>query len=157
MGPSTISAHGHLPDESERKGQFGLVTKKDRKEKELMEEERVMFFCTHSIDNLEVAAIPFVMGAAALAMDLQADIVLQADAVYLAKKGFLEILPSPGGFNPFPKLMSDFLELGGKLKVCVPCIKDRNIKEDDLIEEAELIAAGNLIDMGIKAKAVFTY
>ncbi len=122
-----------------------------------MAEERVMLVCTHSIDNLEVAAIPFVMGAAALAMDVGADIVLQGDAVYLAKKGFVDHMPSPGGFNPFPKLLSDFLELGGKLKVCVPCIKERNIQESDLIEEAELTAAGQLIDMAIKAKAVFTY
>ncbi len=120
-------------------------------------EERVMFLCTHSVDNPEVAAIPFVMAAAALAMDVQATIVLQADGVYLAKKGFLETMPKPGGFNPFPKLMSDFLELGGELKVCVPCIKDRNIEESDLIEQAELTAAGRLIEGALKANAVFTY
>lgn len=120
-------------------------------------EEKIMFICTHGADHPEKAAMPFVMGNAALAMDVKATIVLQGDAVYLARNGFLENMVKPGGFDSFTKLVSDFLELGGELKVCVPCIKERNIDPADLIEGAETTAAGRLITDSIEADAVFTY
>ena len=120
-------------------------------------EERVLFICTHAADNPEKAAMPFVMGNAAMAMDVKATVVLQGDGVYLGKKGYIENMVKPGGFDPFTKLISDFKELGGELKVCVPCIKERNIQESDLIEGAETTAAGRLITESLKADAVFTY
>lgn len=120
-------------------------------------EEYILFICTHAEDHLEKAAIPFAMAIGAMAMDVKATIVLQAEAVYLAKKGYIEKLKKPGGFEPFTKLMADFQELGGELKVCVPCIKDRNIDPSDLIEGAETTAAGRLITESLKADAVFTY
>ncbi len=121
------------------------------------QEEKLMLICTHAIDNPEVAAIPFAMAVASMAMDVKATIILQADGVYLAKKGFIETMPKPGGFDPFTKLMSDFMDLGGELRVCAPCIKDRNIEESDLIKGAKIIAGGQLVNMALEANAVFTY
>ncbi len=120
-------------------------------------EEMVMFICTHAGDNPEKAAIPFVMGSAALAMDVKAIVVLQEDGVQLARKGYAEHMTKPGGFEPLTKLITDFLELGGELKVCVPCIKARNITESDLIDKAQTTAAGQLITDSLKANSVFTY
>lgn len=120
-------------------------------------EEKVMFICTHAGDNPEKAAIPFVMASAALAMDVKALVVLQGEGVYLAKKGYCQNMLKPGGFESLTKLITDFLELGGELKVCVPCIKARNIAESDLIDKTETTAAGQLITESLKADAVFTY
>ena len=56
------------------------------------------------------------------------------------------------------ELLASFLELGGKLKVCVPCIKERNIDEErDLVEGAEITAAGALNLLAMECKAVFVY
>jgi uncharacterized protein involved in oxidation of intracellular sulfur len=120
-------------------------------------EEKVLIISTHAKDNPELAAIPFAMANAALAMDVKAVVVFQGEAVYLAKKGYAETLPKPGGFDPLPKLMGDFKELGGEIRVCVPCIKDRNIAESDLIDWAQTIAGGRLITEALKADKVFTY
>ena len=120
-------------------------------------EEKVMIICTHAGDNPEKAAMPFVMANGAMAMDVKAMVVLQGDGVYLARKGYIENLVKPGGFESFTKLMSDFKELGGELKVCVPCIKERNIEESDLIEGAQTTAAGRLITESLKADAILTY
>jgi uncharacterized protein len=120
-------------------------------------EEMVMFIGTHAAENPEKAAIPFVMASAALAMDVKALIVLQEDGVYLAQKGYAEHVTKPGGFEPLSKLITDFLELGGELKVCVPCIKARNISEADLIDKAQTTAAGQLITDSLRADSVFTY
>jgi len=121
-------------------------------------QEKIMYFCTHASDNPEKAAMPFVMANAALAMDVKAMVVLQGEGVYLAKKGYVDNMLTPGGFPPLSKLVQDFMELGGELKVCVPCIKERNINEStDLIEGAETTAAGALTVEAIEADAVFVY
>jgi uncharacterized protein involved in oxidation of intracellular sulfur len=91
-------------------------------------------------------------------MDMEAVIALQGNGVYLAQKGYADKMAKPGGFPPMAKLLSEFLELGGKLLVCVPCIKDRNIDEaTDLVEGAATTAAGALNIEATEAKAVFVY
>lgn len=120
-------------------------------------EEKVLFIGTHAGDDPEKAAMPFVMACAALAMDVKALVVLQGEGVLLAKKGYCETMAKPGGFEPLTKLIADFLELGGELKVCVPCIRIRNIAESDLIEKTGTTAAGQLITESLKANAVLTY
>ena len=91
--------------------------------------EKVLYIGTCAGDQAEKAAMPFVMANAALAMDVQATVCLQGEGVWLAQKGYAEKMPQPGGFPPMPKLIGQFFELGGKLLVCAPCIKVRNIDE----------------------------
>jgi uncharacterized protein involved in oxidation of intracellular sulfur len=56
------------------------------------------------------------------------------------------------------KLLSDFLELGGKLLVCVPCIKERNIDEEsELVAGAQTTAGGAVNIEATESKAVFVY
>jgi len=120
--------------------------------------EKILYIATHASDNPEKAAMPFVMANAALAMDIQATVVLQGNGVYLARKGYVENMLPPGGFPPLTKLVKEFLELGGKLMVCVPCIKERKIDEKaDLIEGAQTTAAGALNVEATESKAVFVY
>jgi predicted peroxiredoxin len=120
--------------------------------------EKMLYIGTCAGENPEKAAMPFVMANAALAMDMEAVVALQGSAVYLAQKGYAEKMTKPGGFPPVSKLISDFLELGGRLQVCVPCIKERNIDEkDDLIEGAKTTAAGALNIEATESKAVLVY
>jgi predicted peroxiredoxin len=120
--------------------------------------EKILYIATHAGENPEKAAMPFVMANAALAMDIQATVVLQGNGVYLARKGYTQNMLPPGGFPPLTKLVSEFIELGGKLLVCVPCIKERKIDEKaDLIEGAQMTAAGALNVEATESKAVFVY
>jgi uncharacterized protein involved in oxidation of intracellular sulfur len=50
-----------------------------------------------------------------------------------------------------------FLELGGRLLVCIPCIQERQIDESDLIENAVPTAGGNLTLEILSAKATLVY
>jgi uncharacterized protein involved in oxidation of intracellular sulfur len=78
--------------------------------------------------------------------------------VYLAQKGYAEKMTKPGGFPPVAILRNEFLELGGRLMVCVPCIKERHIDEaTDLVEGAKTTAAGALNVEATESKAVFVY
>ena len=120
-------------------------------------EEKVLYIGTCAAENSEKAHMPFVMANAALSMDVKATIVLQGAGVYLAKKGYADTMPPGGGFPPLKKLLEDFLQFGGKLKVCGPCIKERHIEESDLVTGTEVTAAGALNIEAMEAKAVFTY
>jgi uncharacterized protein involved in oxidation of intracellular sulfur len=120
-------------------------------------EEKILYLSTHGDENIDKASIPFVLAIGALAMDVQATIILQANAVVIAKKGFVDTLPAAGGFTPMQKLLSDFTELGGTLQVCGPCIKERGITPDDLIDGATVTAAGQVNIAAIEADAVFVY
>ncbi|WP_419655255.1 DsrE family protein [Desulfosarcina variabilis str. Montpellier] len=119
--------------------------------------EKILYISTHGKENPERASVPFVLANAALAMDIQATVVLQGDAVTVAQKGVADDMPAGGGFPPIKKLIQDFLELGGEMWVCVPCIESRNIDEADLIEGAVTTAGGKVNLAAIAANAVFTY
>jgi uncharacterized protein involved in oxidation of intracellular sulfur len=121
-------------------------------------EEKILYIATHGGESPEKAAMPFVMANAALAMDIKATVVLQGNGVYLARKGYVDNMLPAGGFPPMATLIATFFEQGGRLLVCVPCIKERNINEaTDLVEGAETTAAGALNIEAIGSKAVFTY
>lgn len=120
-------------------------------------QEKVMYICTYGGENPDKAHLPFVMANAALAMDIKATVVLQGNGVYLAQKGYIDHILPGGGFPSLNELMSSFRDLGGKLLVCVPCMKARNIGESDLIDGAQTTAAGALNVEAIESHAVLVY
>jgi uncharacterized protein involved in oxidation of intracellular sulfur len=120
-------------------------------------QEKILYMCTCGEDRPEMAHIPFVLATAALAMDIEATIVLQGDGVRIATPGYADTMPPGGGFPPLKELLATFLELGGTMWVCGPCIKDRNIEETDLIDGAEVTAAGSVNLEAIASDAVFVF
>jgi uncharacterized protein involved in oxidation of intracellular sulfur len=120
-------------------------------------EEKILYIATCAGDNPEKAAMPLVMANAALAMDIKATVVLQGNGVYLAQKGYVDTMLPAGGFPPVKELLASFMELGGELKVCVPCLKERNINESELVDGSQTTAAGALNLEAIEANAVMVY
>jgi predicted peroxiredoxin len=106
--------------------------------------EKLVFMVLHGPSHPEHATIPFVMAGAALASDVEVVLGFQADGVELVRKGGADGVEAPG-FPPLAKLMNDVHELGGKLLVCGPCLKSRGIGPDDLVEGAEVVAAGRFV------------
>ena len=103
-----------------------------------------------------MASLPFVLANAALAMDVEAVVALQGPAVFLAKKGCLEHVHA-AGFSPLKELVDNFLELGGKLLICVPCIEERKIDIADLIENATPAAGVTLTEEILSSNATLVY
>jgi uncharacterized protein involved in oxidation of intracellular sulfur len=106
--------------------------------------EKLVFMVLHGPSHPEHATIPFVMAGAALASDVEVVLGFQADGVELVRKGGADAVEAPG-FPPLEKLVADVRELGGKLLVCGPCLKSREIGTDDLVEGAEVVAAGRFV------------
>ncbi len=107
--------------------------------------EKLVFMVTHGPNDPELATIPFVMACAALASDVQVVVGFQADGVLLVRKGGADVVQAPE-FPPLAKLMADFRDLGGTMLICSPCLKSRGLAApDDLVEGAEVVAAGRFI------------
>jgi predicted peroxiredoxin len=118
--------------------------------------EKIVVIATHGPEDPERATIPFVVANAALAMDVQVTLILQGTGVLLAKKGCYEHIFC-AGFDPLKKQVDNFLEFGGKILVCIPCIQERQITNDMLIEKAEPAKAGRVVQESLEAKAVLNY
>ena len=118
--------------------------------------DKMIFVITHADDNPDKATIPFALGNSALAMDVEATIVLQSTGVFLGKKDYARHVHAPG-FPPLKELMDIFVEEGGKLFICEPCIRSRNISPEDLLEHVEIVAGPTLVDAFLDAKSVAVY
>ncbi len=118
--------------------------------------EKIVYISTHAGEDAERATFPFMLANAALAMDMEAVIVLQGTAVWVAKKGYADHVHA-AGLPPLKELLNTFLELGGKLMVCTPCIKERKIEESDLVEGAQIVAGGAVNQELITANASISY
>jgi uncharacterized protein involved in oxidation of intracellular sulfur len=118
--------------------------------------EKIVIIATHGPEDPERASLPFVCGNGALAMDVKAVVVLQGNAVTLAKKGTNEHVFA-GGFAPLKELMDNFVAQGGEILLCTPCIKGRQITPEMLNSGAKPIAAARLVRECLEAKATLNY
>ena len=118
--------------------------------------EKIVYITTYAAEHAEKATLPFVMANAALTMDVEAIVALQGGAVFLAWNGYQDHVFAPG-LPPLKDLMKSFLDAGGKLLVCVPCLRERRIPETELIEGAQPMAAAKLTLEILSANAVISY
>lgn len=118
--------------------------------------EKIVYISTYGPDTPEKATLPFILANAALAMEVEAFIALQGPAVFLARKGVVQHVKA-AGLPPLKDLMKSFIENGGKLGVCTPCIREREIGEFDLIEGAFVVAAARITEEILSAKATLVY
>lgn len=118
--------------------------------------EKLVIISTTGPEYQEKATLPFVVATAAQSVDTHVVVILQASAVLLAKKGIARNVNAPG-LMPLFQLMDTFVELGGELLICNPCIKERHITEEELITGAKPVAAGSVVTEVLSAKATLTY
>lgn len=100
---------------------------------------------THAKDNTDKATVGFVIANAALASGLETAIFLSTEGVNLAVVGYADDIAQPG-FKPLKDLINMFAEGGGKVWVCSPCFKVRNLPEDGLISNATIVGGAKMIE-----------
>jgi uncharacterized protein involved in oxidation of intracellular sulfur len=120
------------------------------------QKEKIVIISTIGNEHPEKATIPYVMATAAEALDVEVVIILQSNAVVLAKLGEADKVVA-SGFMPVKQLIENYIEMGGNLLLCSPCLKERNISKEDLINGSEIIAAGTVITEVLSATSVLTY
>ncbi|MFW9909765.1 MAG: DsrE family protein [Candidatus Thorarchaeota archaeon] len=100
---------------------------------------------------------PFITATTAQAQDIQANIFLMMDAVYLVKKGIPSKVKAPG-FPPLQDLIISFLDEGGKIQICSNSYEFRGMKESDFMDpRIEVAGAATMVDEVLKHDKVIFF
>ncbi len=119
--------------------------------------EKIVIMCTHGPEDPERATIPFVIATAAQASEVDVVIGFQASGVMLVRKGCAEHVFA-AGFPPLKELMDAYIEAGGKLYVCGPCVQSRKLNpQTDFIENATVINAATFVKEITEATNALVY
>ncbi len=119
--------------------------------------EKLAIVCTHGPEDPERATIPFVLATAAQASEVEVIMGFQVNGVMLAKKGCAEHVFA-SGFPPLKELMDAYIEAGGKMFVCGPCVNSRKLDPNtDFVEGAKVVNAATFVKEFTEATNVLNY
>ncbi len=100
------------------------------------ESQKLVYIMHDGGDKAEKVLTGFAVANIGLSMENEVTIILMGEATRLAYKGYGETVHSLDRM-PLDKLMRDFLDLGGKILICLPCIKSRKVDPSMLVEGVE--------------------
>jgi predicted peroxiredoxin len=98
-----------------------------------------------SKDNTDKATVGFVVANAAVASDKDTMVFLTLEGTRLAQLGYTDDMHEPG-FAPLKELLENFVKAGGKIWVCSPCFKKRNLNEAHMIPGATIVGGAKLVE-----------
>lgn len=105
-------------------------------------------FCvsiTHAKNDTDKATVGFVVANAAAGSDQDTMVFLSTEGVRLAEKGYADDIHEDG-FAPLRELIENFVEAGGQVYVCAPCVKKRDIDPENLIDGALVVGGAKLVE-----------
>ena len=114
-------------------------------------QNKLVLMVTNGPENPELATIPFVMATAAQASNVEVLMGFQGNGVMLTVKGMVEHVAA-SGFPPLKDLVNIYLEGGGKIYVCGPCVGSRKIEQKDMIEGSTIVGAATFVAECVAAR-----
>jgi predicted peroxiredoxin len=118
--------------------------------------EKLVIIVTHGPDEPELATLPFVMATGALVSEMFVFMAFQGEGVRLITKGGADGVQAEA-FPPLVELIATIGEFGGLLAPCSPCLENRGLTEDDLLDGVEVIGAARLVSEIASASATLNY
>ena len=90
--------------------------------------------------------VGFVVANAALGSEKETMVFLSTDGVWAAMQGEAEKINIGEPFAPLKDLITKFVNGGGRILVCTPCMKLRNISPEQLIAGASAAGGAALVE-----------
>jgi len=118
--------------------------------------QKLVYIFTAAGDRAEDAVTGFTLANVTLSMEHEVTIVLLGEGTLLALKGYNKTVHAPERL-PLSDLMENFVESGGKLLVCLPCIKGRKMELTDLIDGCEATTAVMVNEEILEANKVISF
>jgi len=118
--------------------------------------KKIFIMVTSGPENPEMATIPFVMATAAQAGDTEVVMGFQGNGSLLAVKCMSDHV-NANGFPKLSELIETYLEAGGKMYICGPCVGSREVKEEELIPGAESVGAATFISESLESTQSLIY
>jgi predicted peroxiredoxin len=117
---------------------------------------RVIVGCTHGEVDPDRVGVSYLTAGAALDHGKQVVMWLTSEGVRLALRGYVDPIRADQE-PPVKRVHDQFIEKGGRFYVCPICFNDRELNEDDLVENAELKGASPLMEFAAEGAMTFTY
>jgi len=106
-------------------------------------------FCvtiTHCNTNPDKATLGFVVANAAQGSEKETMVFLSSDGVWCAVEDEMTQIDEGAPFAPLKDLVDKFIKAGGKIYVCTPCMKKREITEEQLTAGATPAGGAALVE-----------
>lgn len=118
--------------------------------------KNILYVQTSGVDTPERLYAPFILGATAAAMGIDATIYFLVKGVTVVKKGEAEKIKL-GSFPSLKEVMNQAIKAGVKLKVCEQSCLLLGLERGDFIEEAKVVGAATLNDLMLDADAILSF
>ena len=118
--------------------------------------KKLFIMVTNGPESPELATLPFVMATAAQAADVEVVMGFQGNGSMLIIKCISDHVFA-SGFPQLSELRDTFLEAGGKMYVCGPCVGSRQFKEADMVKGATIVGAAAFIAETLSADQALIY
>jgi len=119
----------------------------------MAEKKKMLYVQTSGIDTPERLYAPFILGATACAMNMEAAIFFMIKGVTAVKKGEAEKIKI-GSFPSLKEVMDQAVNAGVKLYVCEQSTQLLGLQRGDFVEAAKVVGAATLNDLALEADAV---
>jgi len=117
---------------------------------------KILYVQTSGLDTPERLYAPFILGATARAMDVEASIFFMIKGITAVKKGEAEKVKI-GSFPNLKEVMDQALAAGVKMYICEQSTQLLGLARGDFIPEAKIAGAGTLNDLALDADATVTF
>jgi predicted peroxiredoxin len=125
-------------------------------EKIMPDSEKLLFIFTAAGDRAEDAVTGITLATVSLSMGSDVVIALLGYGTLLAKQGYAETVHAPER-QPFKKLLTEFMEGGGRVLCCMPCIKGRKMELSELVQGVEAVTAVTISEEIAAASKVISF
>ena len=116
---------------------------------------KMMIFC--GSDDPQKAFPPFMLGAGALATDMEVTMFFTMSGLNIVRKGGAEKIVLPGAPKTLPEFINVVREGGAKMIACSAAFPIAGVKEPDLIEGVECGGVATFVIGAEEADIVLTF
>jgi uncharacterized protein len=121
-----------------------------------MTKKKILYVQTSGTDTPERLYAPFILGATASAMGVDATIYFVIKGITVVKSGEAEKIKI-GGFPSLKEVMDQAVKAGVRLMVCEQSCMLFNLPRGSFVSEAGIIGAATLNDLLLEADAVISF
>jgi len=118
--------------------------------------KRILYIQTSGTDTPERLYAPFILGATAAAMGIEATIYFMIRGVTVVKSGEAEKIKI-GGFPSLKDIMEQAIKAGVTMMVCEQSCMLFNLPRGSFISDAGVVGAATLNDLLLESDAVISF
>jgi uncharacterized protein len=118
--------------------------------------KKILYVQTSGVDTPERLYAPFILGATAAAMGIEATIYFVIKGITVVKKGEADKIKI-GGFPSLKDVMDQAVKAGVKLMICEQSCMLFNLPRGDFVSNVGIVGAATLNDLLLESDAVLSF